>query len=153
MNDTRQLRTEWIDKLKELLSTGSTIPPTPQDYKQTLEQCLRDVAQGALQEVDPFIGGENRQEAQQRVENKLVQMLTANQAQAVKLAGRYANIHRQWDTLRDLRRQHNWATTWDYTKMFLSRTAQAVMIAVVVLFASYWAKELGIPLPYFRIAP
>lgn len=72
---------------------------------------------------------------------------------ARKLKGTYRNLHAQWSELRDKQKQHNWATTRDYLKLFASRTASAVMIAIVVLAASYCAKELGIPLPYFRIAP
>lgn len=153
MNDTRQLRTEWMTKLKELRITFGTTPPMRRDYKANLELCLRDVARAALQEADPFIPAPNKQEAQQRVQTKVEQIVAANHGRTVKLRGDYAKLHLQWSRYADERRQHNWATTWDYAKMFLSRTAQAVMIAVVVLYASYWAKELGIPLPHFRIAP
>jgi hypothetical protein len=68
-----------------------------------------------------------------------------------KMLNHYNSVYRRWEELQDKRKQEDWATTWDYVKLFTWRTAQGVMIAVIVLATAYVADKLEIPLPLLRL--
>lgn len=63
------------------------------------------------------------------------------------------DLYRNYKTLRDQRSQEDWATSWDHLKVFLFRTATALMIAGVVLLTGYLSQRYGIPVPMVRMTP
>ena len=147
MNDTRQLRTTWLEYLR---SNRMFSPTTPQGFEQLVHRHVNALTKDILNNLTS-LKPEQRSEIEEKA-NRLRNARLADPASGFKqLTDTYSNLHSHWKHLSNERRQHDWATTVDHLKVFVWRTAQAAMIAIIVLMTAYTADRLGIPLPLLRL--
>lgn len=149
MDNTRQLRTTWIEYLEGFNPSGA---PKPDEFKANLTLAVNRLTEDSLRQVANHVSADRYKDIEAAMFKVRDAVLQDDRAGIHASARHYESLHHQWSTLLDRRRQLDRATTWDHLKFFVWRTLQAMMIAVIVLATAIVAKELELPLPFFRLS-
>lgn len=149
MSNPRQLRDTWIGSIKRM---GPGLGyPHPDGFRERLDGAANTIITHIREEME-LIGLDGAQA------DTIIEGYRARRAEFFQSDGpigllqrEYANLHNHTGSLLNERRQQNWATTWDYVKMYFSRTLQTATIAAIILATGYAAKIWHIPLPLLRM--
>lgn len=148
----RQLRDTWIASMKRM---GHGVGyQHPDGFSEKLEGVVNTIVTHIREEME--VNGLDGAQADAIIESyraKRPQFFQSNDGPIWRLKINYTNLYHHCESLLSERRQQNWATTWDYVKMYFSRTLQTATIAAIILATGYTAKIWEIPLPLLRMVP
>ena len=151
MSNTRQLRDTWIASMRKM---GPGVGYRhPDGFRKLLDGAADTIITHIREEME--LAGLAAAQADEIIESYRARRAEffQNDGPIGQLMQDYSNLYIRCVSLLSERRQQNWATTWDYVKMYFSRTLQTVTIAAIILATGYTAKIWEIPLPLLRMVP
>lgn len=152
MATARQLRDTWMSALEgKLARFAQRQRVEPKEFSNRLNRLCDELVTNMRNAVEQETKNKDLADrVRARFEDQYGRVWERD-GEIGKLRQEYRKVHDQRAALASERKQQDWATTWDYGKAFLWRTAQAIAFAIVILGASLVADRYGIPIPLLRI--
>lgn len=145
----RSLKERWYDYVAMDIRKWKMEYP-PEQFVQLVDGTINDV----LEVLSSDLQGQDFQHRSKQEIKELLDSKGINSDRIgglKKIKGRYNSLWNLHVGFIELRRQEDWANTWDQLKTLTYRTFYGIVIATIVLGTGYVSGELDIPLPLLRL--